>query len=69
MQPHINEDIKCINVTLFGGIGVGKSSFLNTVMTALMNDPLVLCRDFQSAQTRTGKSKTKTVSLFMQYNS
>lgn len=47
---------------MFGKTGAGKSSFLNTVVTALMNTNTI-CRDYNSAPGATGESKTKTVGL------
>lgn len=46
---------------MFGGVGVGKSSFLNTVATALKNDPNSVCKAYATAPSRTGTSKTSTV--------
>ena len=46
---------------MFGGVGVGKSSFLNTLVTALANTPGHVFRSYSTAPSRTGKSKTKTV--------
>lgn len=68
LKPKIHEDVKFVNVTLFGGVGVGKSSFLNTLMTALINDPEILYKDFKTAHGRTGESKTKTVSYLVYYH-
>ena len=61
-KPH--KKIPFLNITMFGGVGVGKSSFLNTVATALNNDPSVVIKYYKTAPIRSGKSKTKTVSLF-----
>ena len=61
----IHKEIPFLNITMFGGVGVGKSSFLNTVVTALKNDPNVVTKDYRTAPSRTGNSKTKTVSLII----
>lgn len=45
---------------MFGKIGAGKSSFLNTVVTALMNTDTIY-RDYNTAPSAAFKSKTKTV--------
>ena len=58
----IHAEIPFLNITMFGGIGVGKSSFLNTAVTALKNSDVVI-KDYRTAPSRTGKSKTKTVSF------
>lgn len=52
---------------MFGGVGVGKSSFLNSVATALKNDPNGVCKDYATAPSRTGKSKTSTVGYITLY--
>ena len=62
LPEKIDEDIPFVNITMFGGVGVGKSSFLNTVVTALINDPDKVYRDYKTAPFSTGRSKTKTVS-------
>ena len=60
--PHtITKKVGQVNITMFGGVGVGKSSFLNTVVTALWNKPNTICRDYKTAPSKTGKSKTKEV--------
>nr|XP_022296599.1 interferon-induced protein 44-like isoform X2 [Crassostrea virginica] len=58
----IHGDINFVNITMFGKTGAGKSSFLNTVVTALMNTNTI-CRDYNSAPGATGESKTKTFQL------
>lgn len=57
----IHEEYPFLNITMFGGVGVGKSSFLNTIVTALANDQNKVYKDFKAAPTKTGHSKTKTV--------
>ena len=68
LQPLSHEDIQFVNFTMIGGVGVGKSSFLNTVVTALMNNPNRVFKDFKTADQRTGQSKTKTVFIFILSN-
>lgn len=65
MPNTFHKKIPFLNITMFGGVGVGKSSFLNTVATALNNDPSVVIKYYKTAPSRTGKSKTKTVSLWL----
>lgn len=60
----IHAEFPFLNITMFGGVGVGKSSFLNTAVTALKNSDEVT-KNYRTAPSRTGKSKTKTVSLFI----
>ena len=38
LPDSIHEKAPFINITMFGAIGGGKSSYLNTVVTALMDD-------------------------------
>lgn len=58
----IHKEVPSLKLTMFGGVGVGKSSFLNTVATALENDVKERVRkDHGTAPSRTGKSKTKKV--------
>ena len=61
LPQQIHEQIRFLNITMFGGVGVGKSSFLNTVVTALANTPGHVYKSYSTAPSRTGKSKTKTV--------
>lgn len=64
LPQRVHEEVECVNITMFGGIGVGKSSFLNTLVTALMNNPNTVYTDYKTAPFASGTSKTKTVSLF-----
>lgn len=59
LPDSIHEKAPFINITMFGGVGAGKSSFLNTVVTALMNDNQVH-RQYRTAPPR-AKSKTQKV--------
>ncbi|XP_022309286.2 interferon-induced protein 44-like [Crassostrea virginica] len=62
LPEKINEDIEFVNVTMIGGVGVGKSSFLNTVVTALM-DKNRIYRDYLTSPLKTAESKTKTFQI------
>lgn len=65
LPEYIHQDIKKVNITMFGGVGVGKSSYLNTVVTALNNtEDEGVVKDFSSSPSKTGRSKTRTVSHF-----
>lgn len=63
LPKHIHESNKKVNAVVFGGVGVGKSSFLNTFMTAIKKEEAIQ-RDFKSSSSRTGSSKTRTVRRF-----
>lgn len=63
LPENIHEDYQFLNITMFGGVGVGKSSFLNTIVTALANDQRRVYRDFKTAPSKTGHSKTKKVGM------
>lgn len=56
----IHRDANYINITMIGGIGAGKSSILNTVVTALMNTG-EMYTDYKTAPKTSGSSKTGTV--------
>ena len=64
LPEYIYEDVPFVNITMFGAVGVGKSSFLNTADTALLNDPNRVSKKYVCGPMRTGHSKTKTVSVF-----
>ncbi|XP_022310669.2 interferon-induced protein 44-like isoform X1 [Crassostrea virginica] len=63
LPQKIDEQVQSVNITMFGGVGVGKSSFLNTVVTALINNPQRIYRDYKTAPSTTGISKTKAFQL------
>lgn len=63
LPEYIHNEIKNVNITMIGGIGAGKSSYLNTVVTALNNKEDIV-RDYKVSPSRTGKSKTRTVRKF-----
>nr|XP_022308769.1 interferon-induced protein 44-like isoform X2 [Crassostrea virginica] len=62
LPEQFHEESQFVNVTMFGGVGVGKSSFLNTVVTALM-DKNRIYRDYLTSPLKTSESKTKTFQL------
>lgn len=59
LPDSIHEKAPFINITMFGGVGAGKSSYLNTVVTALMNDNQIH-RHYRTGSYR-AKSTTKKV--------